>query len=133
MKPSIIIVVLCIFLFSCHGPTTVVPPGRQQTSIFFPSGIYSTFEESSYCRTWDTLVVSKDPRQINIYHITRRTEFQRNREDDFFAPERSTNNWIATYDPAKSIMYGLDNGPNLLFMPPANIVCIADHLFSKIE
>ena len=105
-----LILLLTVGFFSCGRKSKpVLFPPPPPAPKFFVSGTYVAFEQSAYCRTWDTLRIFKDRRQINVYGITRRTKFQHNLEDDYFAAEKHCFSWIATYDPAATVMRGLDD------------------------
>ena len=115
---------------SCDRAPKVAPPA---TPTFFVSGLYACFDRSDYCHVWDTIAITKDHFQANVYHLTRLTAFQRNLEDVYYGVERDTMNWLGTYDPAKGLMRGIDDGPDLLFHPQANVLYLDNHLFTKIE
>lgn len=134
MKRTILIPIIPLLLLSCdHQSKPTAPRNLHSATAFFVSGIYTNFEKSSYCRTWDTLVVTKDHHQINVYRITRLTSFQRNLEDDYDPIERDSSSWTGSYDPAKAIMHVLDEGRPLVFQPSANTTYLDDHVFIKIE
>ena len=134
MKLIIFISIVTLLFVSCgRHPKPAAPHNPQPAPAFFVSGIYTNFEKSSYCRTWDTLVVTKERRQINVYRITRLTSFQRNLEDDYDSIERDSSSWIGSYDPTNAIMHVLDQGQPLIFQPSANTAYLDNHAFAKIE
>lgn len=134
MKRTILISLFPLLLLSCdHQCKRTAPRNLQLATAFFVSGIYTNFEKSSYCRTWDTLVVTKDRRQINVYRITRLTSFQRNLENDYDPIERDSSSWTGSYDPAKAVMHVLDEGQPLIFQPSTNTTYLDNHVFTKIE
>jgi hypothetical protein len=134
MKRTILISTIALLLLSCdHRSKRPAPRDHQPAPAFFVSGIYTNFEKSSYCRTWDTLVVTKDRHQINVYRITRLTSFQRNLEDDYDPIERDSSSWTGSYDPAKAIMHVLDEGQPLIFQSSTSTAYLDNHLFIKIE
>lgn len=134
MKPTIFISFIPLLLLSCdHQSKPVATQNLQLAPTFFVSGVYTNFEKSSYCRTWDTLVVSKERHQINVYRITRLTSFQRNLENDYEPIERDRSSWTGSYDPAKAVMHGLDDRPPLIFQPSTNTAYLDNHVFTKTE
>jgi len=134
MKLIIFISIVSLLFVSCDRQSKPTAPlNHLPAPAFFVSGIYTNFEKSSYCRTWDTLVVTKDRRQINVYRITRVTSFQRNLEDDYDSIERDSSSWTGSYDPTKAIMHVLDQGQPLIFQPSTNTAYLDNHAFSKIE
>jgi len=134
MKRTILISTLPLLLLSCdHQSKSTAPRNLQSATAFFVSGIYTNFEKSSYCRSWDTLVVTKDRHQINVYRITRLTSSQRNLEDDYDPIKRDSSSWTGSYDPVKAIMHVRDEGRPLIFQPSTNTAYLANHVFTKIE
>lgn len=130
---QILLLLFAVAFFSCGRkpkPVYLPPPPAPK---FFVSGTYVAFEKSSYCRTWDTLCISKVRRQANVYRVIRLTTFQRNLEDDYYSAEKDKSSWVATYDPVETVMRALDDGPNLFFNPRDNALLVADHVFIKIE
>src|ERR1700735_453227 len=110
------LLLLAVTFFCCGSKSKPVSlPAPPAPPKFFVSGTYVAFEKSSYCRTWDTLCISKDRRQANVYRITRLTTFQRNLEEDYYSAEKNRSSWIGTYDPVATVMRALDNGPSLFF------------------
>lgn len=134
MKLIILISIITLLSVSCDRRSKPAPTRNSQpVPPFFVSGIYTSFEKSSYCRTWDTLIVTRDRRQINVYRITRLTSFQRNLEDDYDSIERDSSSWTGSYDPTKAIMHVLDQGQPLIFQPATYTAYLDDHVFTKIE
>lgn len=134
MKLTILISIVSLLFVSCnHRSEPAAPRNSQPVPAFFVSGVYTSFEKSSYCRTWDTLVVTKDRRQINVYRITRLTSFQRNLEDDYDSIERDSSSWTGSYDPTKAIMHVMDQGQPLIFQPATYTAYLDKHVFTKIE
>ncbi|HLZ89693.1 MAG TPA: hypothetical protein VKQ52_20710 [Puia sp.] len=134
MKLIILLSIITVLFFSCDGRSKAVPTRNSQpVPAFFVSGIYTSFEKSSYCRTWDTLVVTRDRRQINVYRITRLTSFQRNLEDEYDTIERDSSSWTGSYDPTKAIMHVLDQGQPLIFQPASYTAYLDNHVFTKVE
>jgi hypothetical protein len=134
MKRIFLISIFPLLLLSCDRQSkgaTLRNPQPEPT--FFVSGIYVNFEKSSYCRTWDTLVVTKDRHQINVYRITRLTSFQRNLEEDYDQIERNIASWTGSYDASKAIMHVLNEGRPLIFRPSTNAAYLDNHVFTKIE
>lgn len=130
---TILLIVSTLWLSCCHQPSPAPVRDPRPAPTFFVSGVYATFDKSPYCRTWDTLTISKDRNQVNVFRINRHIAFQRNREDDFYDPECDSAVWTGTLDPAKDMMHGLDDSPDLFFRPEANRLLMGNHLFSKIE
>lgn len=134
MKLIILISFITVLFFSCDGRSKPAQTRNSQpVPAFFVSGIYTSFEKSSYCRTWDTLVVIRDRRQINVYRITRLTSFQRNLEDEYDTIERDSSSWTGSYDPTKGIMHVLDQGQPLIFQPASYTAYLDNHVFTKVE
>ena len=102
MKSLLIVPALLSLLSSCG---LLSAPKPRPIPSFFPTGVYEGYEKAKYCRTWDTIYISKDPKLANVYHVTRHTAFQRNTNDDFFPVEHTRATWTVTYDEPKKLMY----------------------------
>lgn len=134
MKLTILISIITVLLVSCeHRSKPAATCNSHPAPAFFVSGVYTSFEKSSYCRTWDTLVVTRDQHQINVYRITRLTSFQRNLEDDYDSIERDSSSWTGSYDPTKAIMHVVNQGQPLIFQPATYTAYLDNHVFTKIE
>jgi hypothetical protein len=134
MKQIKIVLFACVFLLACyHEPTVVRSLAPKFTTVFFASGTYAAFDKSPYCLIWDTVIVVKDRKQFNVYHIARHTAFQRYREDHLYNIEFDNSSWSGTYDPVKTIMYCPPESPDLSFDPLTATLTLGDHIFSKID
>lgn len=117
-------------LFSCReNPKPIFEPIPK----FFVSGVYTCFEKSGSCKTWDTLLISKSHRQVNVYNISRHTAFQRNLEDVYYPVESTITTWTASYDPIKEIMLNLGPGQILAFNARYNQCLLGEREYDKIE
>jgi hypothetical protein len=121
---------LIVFVQSCRcGDTSPVPTVPR----FWVSGLYVTFERSSFCRTWDTIAIFRNRRQTNTYVITRKSTFQRNIENMYFPVEWFTSSWTGCYNDEVLIMGNNGTGQDLQFIPKQNALRIAGKLYAKIE
>src|ERR1700744_3167373 len=90
------------------------------TTRYFIPGVYTTWEESKFCSTWDTEKIVKAPHQRNTYFITRHSEFQRNLNEIYFPVEREVITWSAIYDESSHFLNGNKNYPDIQIYPEQN-------------
>jgi hypothetical protein len=100
---------------------------------YFVSGIYTAFEQSRFCRSWDTLIISRDKYKRNVHLISRKTAYQRNQGDNYFPVEKTVAYWSGVYNQGGHIITGLVKDLDLAVMPTVNALRLDDITYEKIE
>ncbi|TKK64713.1 hypothetical protein FC093_21945 [Ilyomonas limi] len=117
-------IILAIAAISCNSGTTDV-------KAFIP-GVYIRHFEGLYSKGEDTLIISKID-GVNSYFILHRTTFRRLRNNQLSAPERTTENWSAVYNPRDKILYEQKRERMLSFMPDSNKMFVGGSAYYKIK
>lgn len=119
-----LIIILAIVAISCNSGATDVKE-------FIP-GMYIRHFEDLYSKGDDTLIISKID-NINSYFILHKTTFQKLRNNQLSAPEETTENWSAVYNPRDKILYEQKRERMLSFMPDSNKMFVGGSVYYKIK
>src|SRR3954466_14790267 len=103
-----LIIILAIVATSCNYTGSNIKE-------FIP-GVYTQHFEGLYSKGEDTLIISKID-GVNTYLIVHKSTFQRIRNNQLSAPEHTTENWSAVYNPRDKILYEQKWAKLLSFMP----------------
>lgn len=121
MKPMLI---LTIFFISCNSTGSNIKE-------FIP-GIYTQHLNGLYSKGEDTLIISKID-GVNSYLIVHKTTFQRIHNNQLSAPEQTTENWSAVYNPRDKILYEQKWARMLSFIPDSNKMYVGGSPYNKIK
>lgn len=119
-----LLIVLAITAISCNSGTSDIKE-------FIP-GVYIRHFEGLYSKGDDTLIISKIDGG-NAYFILHRTTFQKLHNNQLLAPEQTTENWSAIYNPRDKILYEQKRERMLSFMPDSNKMFVGGSAFYKIK
>lgn len=98
----------------------------------FITGTYVTYEKSRFCVTWDTLIISKDISQQNLYAVDRQSAYQWSLERSIFPVQTVWTGWKGVYDDSSHILNGI-HADNLQFFPEQNTVRLSGVLYWRVE
>jgi len=110
MKKQILTLVAAVSgLAACHS-------GSNNTKAFI-AGSYTAQAKSEYSIANDTLVIEADKSADNVYHITRRTGYQRITNGKLQPLQHQVKRWSGAWDEQKQTLQILQTGKLLLFYP----------------
>jgi len=118
------LIILTIVAISCNSITSNIKE-------FIP-GVYIQHFEGLYSKGDDTLIISKID-GINAHLIVHNCTFQKIRDKQVLAPEHTTENWSAVYNPRDKILYEQKWARMLSFMPDSNKMFVGGSAYHKIK
>ena len=110
---------------NAHTPT---PATRQA----FITGTYVTFEKSRFCITWDTLIVTRDHSQPNLFMVNRESAYQWNLETTYFPVDEVSTYWAGVFDDSSHTLSGV-HGLDLRFSPDQTTLRLSGALYWRVE
>jgi hypothetical protein len=109
------------FLWACKkGPADI-------------SGQYVNESASTYSRAFDTLEITKEDNETNIFSVERRVSFQRIRNGKFFSKEYKLENWIALYDAKTNVLTDMKKGRTIECLPEKKKLFLGNSVYLKIK
>jgi hypothetical protein len=97
------------------------------------SGKYINESSSSYSRAFDTLEISKEDNETNIFSVERRVSFQRIRNGKFISKEYKLENWIALYDAKTNVLTDMKKGRTIECLPKKKKLFLGNSVYLKIK
>ncbi|WP_143065109.1 hypothetical protein [Mucilaginibacter gossypiicola] len=122
MKTRTIVAGLASILAACNPSS--------KTADFIP-GTYVNHAESAYSVANDTLAISADRDNANVYHIVRRTGFRRKKERQ--VPQYQVKTFIGIWSEQQQILQISQNGVLILFHPDKNELSIENSTYLKLK
>jgi hypothetical protein len=97
------------------------------------SGQYANESASTYSRAFDTLVITKESSEENIFSVERRVSFQRMRNGKFMSKEYKLENWMALYDAKTNVLTDMKKGRTIECLPEKKKLFLGNSVYLKIK
>ena len=97
------------------------------------AGKYVNESSSTYSRAFDTLEITKEGTEENIFSIERRVSFQRIRNGKFLSKEYQLENWMAFYNPKTNVLTDMKKGRTIECIPEKRKLFLGNSTYLKIK
>jgi len=97
------------------------------------SGLYINESASTYSRAFDTLEITKEDNETNIFSVERSVSFQRIRNGKFLSKEYKLENWMALYDEKTNVLTDLKKGRTIECLPEKKKLFLGNSVYLKIR
>jgi hypothetical protein len=121
MKNRYFFMFFSLFLWACKkGAVEIV-------------GQYANESASAYSRAFDTLEITKEDNETNVFSVERRVSFQRIRNGKFLSKEYKLENWVALYDEKTNVLTDMKKGRMIECLPKKKKLLLGNTAYLKIK
>jgi len=121
MKDRYFFMLFSLFFWACK---------KEATNI---TGQYVNESASTYSHAFDTLEITKEDDETNIFSVERRVSFQRIRNGKFLSKEYKLENWTALYDAKTNVLTDMKKGKTIECLPEKKKLFLANTVYLKIK
>jgi len=97
------------------------------------TGRYVNESSGSYSRAFDTLEITKQDNETNIYSVERRVSFQRIRSGKLLSKEYKLENWVALYDAKTNVLTDMKKRRTIECIPEKKKLFLGNSVYIKIK
>jgi hypothetical protein len=97
------------------------------------SGQYVNESSNSYSRAFDTLEITKEDNETNVFSVERRVSFQRIRNGKFLSKEYKLEHWMALYDAKTNVLTDMKKGRAIQCLPEKKKLFLGNSVYLKIK
>jgi hypothetical protein len=97
------------------------------------AGVFFSHEWGRLNNTWDTLIISQDQVNPNLYQVLRRSAFKRSLTGKALPIERVQSEWCGMYDDISHVLSGINQVSKLCFNPEQDELELAGITYLRVE